>query len=248
MSRMKRYFNNFHLSWKEKRAIISTYKKGDVSCFFSKTIKKVEKSFESYMGGGSALAVTNCTSALYLAYKVLDLKKDEHIIIPNHTHPSTAFAAKMANVNIKLCDCDQDSFNLNLKHLLSLIDEKTKAIVFVHLRGIKQNVEQVQKICQDKNIFLIEDVAQGFGVRFNKRLAGTFGDIACFSFNDSKTLQLGEGGMCLFKNKFHEEQARILVHEGEIANTTKLSTTISNGTISDVITKTFIKTPIFARS
>ena len=237
---MKKYFNNFKLSNKEKHQIIKTYKKGDVSCFFSSTIKSVEKGFSEFMGGGYSLAVTNCTSALYLAYKVLDIKEDEHIIMPNYTHPSTAFAAKTANVKMKFCDSQEDSYNLNIKHLKKLINKKTRAIVFVHLRGLKQNIEEVKSICEKHKIVLIEDVAQGFGIKFGQKLAGSFGDISCFSFNDSKTIQLGEGGMCLFKNKELEQKARIIVHEGEISNTFNLSTTISNGTILDVINKQFI--------
>ena len=236
---MKKYFNHFKLTLNEKRKIINTYKNGDVSCFFSPTINKAEHDFSNYMGGGHAVAVTNCTSALYLAYAVLDIKDNEHIIMPNYTHPSTGMAAKMANVKMKFCDSEKNSYNLNLKHLNSLIDENTKAVVFVHLRGLKQNIQQVEKICKDKKIILIEDVAQGFGIKFTNKPAGSFGDIACFSFNDSKTIQLGEGGMCLFKNADLAEKARIIVHEGEFSNTFHKSTIHSNGTVNDVIKNKF---------
>ena len=236
---MKKYFNHFKLSLKEKNKIIRTYKKGDVSCFFSPTINRVESYFSNYIGCGYSVAVTNCTSALYLAYTVLNIKKDEHIIMPNYTHPSTAMAAKMANVKMKFCDSEKDSYNLNLEHLNKLIDQKTRAIVFVHLRGLKQNIEEVEQICKVKNIILIEDVAQGFGLKFGDRLAGSIGDISCFSFNDSKTIQLGEGGMCLFKDKQLAERARIIVHEGEYSNSFFKSTTNSNGTVEDIVSSKF---------
>ena len=236
---MKKYFTHFKLTLKEKRKILNTYKKGDVSCFFSPTISQVENYFSRYMGGGTAVAVTNCTSALYLAYSVLNIKSDEHIIMPNYTHPSTAFAAKTANVNMKFCDCCRNSYNVNIKHLKTLITSKTKAIVFVHLRGLKQNVEEVAKVCKEHKIVLIEDVAQGFGIKFKDKLAGSFGDISCFSFNDSKTVQLGEGGMCLFKNTELAERAKIILHEGEYSNTFFKSTTHSNGTVNDVIKRGF---------
>ncbi len=237
---MKKYFNNFHLSLKEKHNIIKTYKNGDVSCFFSPTIAKVEKLFADYVDMPYVIATTNCTSALYLAYKSLQITdKNSNIIIPNFTHPSTAFALKMANIKMKLCDCKQNSYNLNTKMLERLIDQNTKAVVFVHMRGYIQNILDVQKICKKHNIVLIEDVAQGLGIEINGKKAGSFGEISCFSFNDSKTIQLGEGGMCCFRNKSQEEYARKIIHEGEYSIDTQKSTTICNGSAYSVIFNKF---------
>jgi len=236
---MEKYFNNFHLSFREKLRIIRTYDKGDVSCFFSPTIHNAEINFSKYIGMPYGLAVTNCTSALFLAFKCLNIKNDEHIIIPNFTHPSTAFAAKSANLKFKLCDCEPNSYNLNLEQLSKLVDSKTRCVVFVHLRGYVQNIKEVLNFCKNHNLILIEDVAQGLGIKINNKMAGSFGDISCFSFNDSKTLQLGEGGICLFKNKVHEEYARKVIHEGEFASSTNLSSTISNGSVQDIIYNKF---------
>lgn len=237
---MKKYFNNFHLSLKEKHNIIKTYKNGDVSCFFSPTIANVEKIFANYVDMPYAVATTNCTSALYLAYKSLRITDDNsNIIIPNFTHPSTAFALKMSNIKMKFCDCEKDSYNLNTKMLECLIDKNTKAIVFVHMRGYIQNILSVQKICKKHNLVLIEDVAQGLGIEIDGKKAGSFGDISCFSFNDSKTIQLGEGGMCCFKDKSKGEFARKIIHEGEYSKETKKSTTISNGSAYSIIYNKF---------
>ena len=232
---MTKYFNNFHLNLKEKLKILKTYDKGDVCCFFSPTIKNVEQVFAKYINMPFAVATTNCTSALFLAYKSLGLTEKDNVIMPNYSHPSTAFALKTCGVKMKFCDSEPDNYNMNINMLNRLVDKNTKAVVFVHLRGYKQNIEQVKQFCEQNNLFLIEDVAQGLGVKINNKQAGSFGDISCFSFNDSKTLQLGEGGMCLFKNQKHENVARIITHEGEFSKRTHLSSTISNGNINDII-------------
>ena len=236
---MKKFFNNFHLTFFEKHKIIKTYKKGDVSCFFSPTISRVERFFSNHINMPYSIATTNCTSALYLAYKSLRLKENENIIIPNYTHPSTAFALKMANIKMKFCDCQKDSYNLDISMLESLIDKNTRAVVFVHLRGYIQNIFEVLDVCKKHGLVLIEDVAQGLGIEINGEKAGSIGDISCFSFNDSKTVQLGEGGMCCFKDKALEEYARKITHEGEYSSETLISSTISNGSANNIIFNRF---------
>lgn len=235
----KKYFNNSkNLTLSEKRKIINCYQRGDISCFFSKTIKQNERFFADKIGVKYAVATSNCTASLYLAYCTLHIKEDENIILPNYTHPATIVSAIMANCKIKLCDCKPNSYDMDINHLEKLIDNKTKAIVFVHLRGLQQNIEEVLSICKKHNLILIEDVAQGYGVNYNNKIAGTFGDISCFSFNDSKHIKLGEGGMLLTNNPAFEQEARILLHEGE-KSCQELSTTISNGSAEDIVNGNF---------
>ena len=85
--------------------------------------------------------------------------------------------------------------------LLKKINNKTKAVIVVHMLGIAANLEKIKKICNKKKIFIIEDTAWGIGAKIKKNYLGTIGDVGTFSFDHAKTLTTGEGGMVVYKNK-----------------------------------------------
>lgn len=219
--------------------VISSYLSKDLSIFGSALLTKLENTFCKKFSINYCVTVPNCTSAIYLALASLGLKNNDEVIIPNLTHPSTAFAATTLGLKVKLCDLEANSFNLNISHLEKLVNKKTKAIIFCYLQGIPSNIAKVAEFCKKNKIFLIEDVAQGCGVNMETGYAGSYGDASCFSFGENKTLAIGEGGMCCFKNNKPYKKALTIRHVGEFLKKTKISTTLSNGTYKEIIENGF---------
>ena len=98
------------------------------------------------------------------------------------------------------CDITHSDWGLDLTQVRKCVNEKTKAIIAVHLYGRAANIEALSSFCSSHNIFLIEDAAQGVGVKLNNRHVGTFGCASILSFYGNKTITCGEGGVVLTNN------------------------------------------------
>jgi len=107
----------------------------------------------------------------------------------------------MAGAKPVFCDMQGENFNMNLDHAKELITTKTKAILPVHLYGLAEDMDEIIKFAKENNLFVIEDAAQGVGVRYNSKHVGTFGDIGILSFYGNKTITCGEGGLILTNNE-----------------------------------------------
>ena len=98
-------------------------------------------------------------------------------------------------------DVDPDTYNIDPKRLEEKITDKTKAIIAVHLAGNPADMTEIMRIAEKYGIKVIEDCAQSYLSYEQGKLAGTFGDVSCFSLNDFKQISAGDGGLCLFRNE-----------------------------------------------
>ena len=117
---------------------------------------------------------------------------------------ASATSILMAGANpvfIDIEDGSEGSFNLDVKQLESRLTKKTKAILVVHLFGIPADMNNIISFANANNLFVIEDCAQSPGVKVNKGYLGTKGDVGIFSFNQSKTISSGEGGVAITNDK-----------------------------------------------
>ncbi len=160
-------------------------------------LEQFEQNFAQYIGVKFCVGVATGTDALTLSLKALGLGKGDNVIVPANVYP-TAFGVALSGVTLKLVDVDQKTHSLDPKKLEQAIDNKTKAIIAVHLYGNPVNLEEIQQIAKNKNIFLVEDCAQSAGAVYQDKKVGSFGDVACFSFYPTKNLGAdGDGGAIL---------------------------------------------------
>lgn len=149
------------------------------------------------------ITLSSGTSALHVALLGLNLKKNDEVIMPSITMSAVAYAIILAGGKPIFADVDKDTLNIDPKSVESKINKKTKAIISVALFGLPPNYTELKKIIsKNKNkIFLIEDNAECVFAMHNGKYAGSFGDMSTFSFQSSKTLTCGEGGILLTNNK-----------------------------------------------
>lgn len=170
-------------------------------------VRDFEDAFAKYMGAPHALAVTSGTAALRVALATLDLKPGDEVITQSFTFVATVEAIIEARA-VPVCTEIDGTFNMDPQDLAARITSRTRAVIVVHMLGTPARLPEIQKICDDNSIVLIEDSAWGCGGALNNRPLGTWGEMGTYSFDFAKTMTTGEGGMVVFQNTKHFELAK----------------------------------------
>jgi len=148
-------------------------------------------------GSKHAIAVCNGSMALFMCLKALGMGPGDEVIVPNLTFIATANAVILAGATPVLCEVREDTFCLDVERAEKLITRHTRALMPVHLYGQSADMSQVLALARSHGLKVIEDAAEGVGVRFEGRHVGTFGDMGILSYYGNKTITCGEGGMIL---------------------------------------------------
>lgn len=165
-----------------------------------KFTKKASKLLEKKYNLKKALITHSCTGALELAALSLNLKKNDEIIVPSYTYPTSVSAFIRAGAKIKYADIDLNTLSLDINDVKKKITKKTKAVVVTNYGGISCNLIELKKFLQKNKIFLIEDNAQGLNAKINEKYLGTVGDFGCVSFHVTKNIHCGSGGALFINN------------------------------------------------
>lgn len=171
-------------------------------------IAKFENTFAEFVGAKYALATSSCTGALHLALLALDIGPGDEVIVPDITWVATASAVMYTGAKPVFADINTSDWTLNLESLKSLINTRTKAIMPVHLYGYGAAMKQIMAIAKEHNLYVIEDAAPAIGTEIEGKLAGTFGEFGCYSFQGAKLLVTGEGGMLVTDNEYLYNRAK----------------------------------------
>ena len=185
---------------KDKKAI-SEYLKSDGWITENKISKKFEVEFSKLVKSRYSIIYPNGTLTILSMLLALGIKKNDEVIVPNYTMVATANAVKLAGGKPILCDIENQSLCLDPNQLLSKINKKTKAVIYVTLNGRSGNIDKINKICKQKKIFLLEDSAHSIGSYYKNKHHGTFGIASSFSLSMPKLITTGQGGFVVTSNK-----------------------------------------------
>lgn len=170
-------------------------------------VAEFEQAFANYMGVPDALAVTSGTAALRVALAVLKLHPGSEVVVPAFTFVATAEAVIEAG-GIPVCVEIDDTLNMSPQALEAAINERTAAVITVHMLGTPARLTEITDICSRHQLPLIEDVAWGCGGSLDGRPLGTWGRMGTYSFDFAKTITTGEGGMIAFASVDDASAAR----------------------------------------
>jgi len=196
----------------EKRAVVQVLESGMLAS--GPKVEKFEKMFAEYVGVKYAVATTSGTAALHLALLSLGIGKGDEVIVPSFSFIATANSVLFCNAKPVFCDVKPDSFNIDVDKIESLISDKTKAIIPVHLYGQPADMKPILEIAEKHGLYVIGDAAQAHGAEYNGKKIGSFGDVECFSFYPTKNMTTGEGGMLTTDDEEIAEVARSLRNHG----------------------------------
>ncbi len=158
---------------------------------------KLEGEFAKLFNVGFAIGHVNGTATLHTALIALGVKPGDEVIVPPLTMSSTSLAVLQAGAIPVFADVDELTYNICPKSIKECVTEKTKAIITVALYGLSPDYNEIIKICEEFKIGLIEDNAECFLSKYDNKYVGEFGHFASFSFQASKHLTCGEGGMLI---------------------------------------------------
>ena len=162
-------------------------------------VQKFESNFAKFLKIKKTLTVNNGTSAIHLVYLSLNLKKDDEIIFPAYGYMAASNIALQLGFKPVFVDVDPETFCINAGKIKKKISKKTKLIVVINTYGNICDFNEITKIGKENGIFILEDAAESLGSTLNNRQSGTFGDFSTFSFQATKTITTGEGGMVTTK-------------------------------------------------
>ncbi len=184
-------------------------------------VKEFSENLSDYLNVKNVIPCANGTDALQIAFMALDLKSGDEIICPSWTYIATAEAAAILGIKVVFCDVDLNTFNTTADLIEPHINDKTKAIVPVHLYGQACDMDPIIKLAEKYDLKIIEDNAQAIGCKYtfhdgDIKFTGTIGDIGTTSFYPSKNLGCyGDGGAIFTNDHNLAEKIRMIVNHGE---------------------------------
>jgi dTDP-4-amino-4,6-dideoxygalactose transaminase len=175
--------------------------------------------FAAMHGAKYALCISNGTIALIAALQAAGLRFGDEVIVPAYTWDGTATAVLFAGGVPVFADIDPDTYCLDVESARAAITPRTRAIIPVHLAMRFVDMDALLELAREHNLKVIEDCAHAHGGAYKNRGAGSMGDIGCFSFQESKLMTAGEGGMAVTSNLQYYEHLQSQVNCGRASIT-----------------------------
>ncbi|PYI69248.1 aminotransferase DegT [Arthrobacter livingstonensis] len=166
------------------------------------------------LDGRASVAVNSGTSGLHLGLLASGVGQGDEVIVPSFTFAATGNSVALTGATPVFADIELDYYALDVAHVESLITDKTKGIMPVHLYGHPFAAEAFAALCDKHGIDLYEDAAQAHGAALNGRKVGTFGKFGMFSLYPTKNMTSGEGGMVSTSDAEVERKLRLLRNQG----------------------------------
>lgn len=208
----------------EKKAVLDVLNEGRLSTFIAapgehflggKRIRQFERDFAEYHGVKYAVAFNSATAALHAAVVAVGVQPGDEIITTPYTFTSTATCALMHNAVPVFADIDPETFCLDPAAVEKSISPLSKALIPVHLFGHPAPMDELMSIAKKHELKVIEDCAQAPGAIYKGKKVGTIGDCGVFSFQETKNIMTGEGGMLITNDKKIAEVAQLVRNHGE---------------------------------
>lgn len=169
---------------------------------------------ESRLGVPRALLTTSGTAALEMSALLSDIREGDEVIMPSFTFVSTANAFVLRGARIRFVDIRPDTMNMDERLVGAAVTERTRAVVPVHYAGVACEMDEINRTAREHGLTVIEDAAQALLSSYKGRPCGTLGDLACFSFHETKNYSMGEGGAICLNDRSWCERAEIYREKG----------------------------------
>jgi perosamine synthetase len=205
-------------------------------------VRQFSAEFAAYFGARFAIPINSATSGLSVALAAAGVGPGDEVIVPAISFAATGSAVLLFDAIPVFVDVDPRTFCVSPAAVEAAISERTRAILPVHLLGNACDMDRLTALAEQHGLKIIEDCAQSPGVKHRGRYVGTIGDAGVFSFQQSKNIMTGEGGMILTDDAELARKARLILNHGE----TVLEDHLSDDQIANVIGCNFRMTELVA--
>jgi dTDP-4-amino-4,6-dideoxygalactose transaminase len=176
--------------------------------------KLCSKRVEELTGAPKALLTHSCTAALEMAAILCDLGPEDEVVMPSFTFVSTANAVALRGARPVFVDIDPETLNIDPQAAAAAVGPRTRAITAVHYAGFPADMDALCSLAREHGLIVVEDAAQALGSTYRGRPAGSLGDMAAFSFHETKNIVSGEGGALTVNRPDLVERAEIIREKG----------------------------------
>lgn len=202
--------NDIKLSKKEIDYAIDAIDSGFISGTTGEYIEKFEKEFAKFCGTKFAISCSSGTTALQLAVRASGIKEGDEVLVNTFTNIASILAIIYNGATPVLIDSRMDTWSMDETELESKINERTKAIMPVHIFGHPVKMDTLMNLANNYNLIVIEDAAEAHGAKFLGKNVGSIGHMGCFSFLAGKIITTGEGGVVVTNDNLLAEKMRSL--------------------------------------
>lgn len=173
-------------------------------------VNKFEEELANYVGIKNAAALSAGTAAIHMAFKALDVKKDDIVFCSDLTFSATVNPIIYQNATPVFIDSEKETWNMDPKALEKAFEKykNPKAVIVVHLYGTPAKIEEIKEICDKHKVPLVEDAAESLGALYKEKQTGTFGKYGVYSFNGNKIITTSGGGMLVSDDEKSIEKVR----------------------------------------
>lgn len=176
--------------------------------WYGDKVKLFEEQFAAYQDAKFGVTFTSGTTALHGSLVAAGVTRGDEVILPPFTFVATAAAVMLANGTPVFVDIDADTFNIDANKIESAITPRTKAIIPVHFAGLPADMDRIGEIAARHRLRVVEDAAHAWGSEWRGTKVGALGDFGCFSFQASKNITAGEGGIALTNDEELADRCR----------------------------------------
>jgi dTDP-4-amino-4,6-dideoxygalactose transaminase len=206
-------FNKPYLTGREMRNIAEAHRSGKLAGDGAFT-RRCHSWLEQQLPGSKALLTHSCTAALEMAAILCDIAPGDEVIMPSYTFVSTANAFALRGAIPVFVDIRPDTLNIDECRIEAAITDRTVAIVVVHYAGVTCEMDAINNIAKRHGLIVIEDAAQALLSTYHGKRAGALGDMATFSFHETKNVTSGEGGALILRSPVLFERGEIIREKG----------------------------------
>ncbi len=213
--RTGRLNNSPAIAPREKELVMQVLDSRQFCAIDGRKVSEFEERFADYVGTEHAVATDTGTSALHVAMAAAGVGPGCEVIVPAYTFIASATSVLHNNAVPVFCDILPDTFCMDPEDVKKRVTDRTRAIMPVHLFGHPAEMDELVEIADEHDLSIIEDCAQAHAAEYRGRKVGSLGDLGCFSFQESKNMTAGEGGVIVTDDDELADACRRLRHHGE---------------------------------
>ncbi|MCC6579789.1 MAG: aminotransferase class V-fold PLP-dependent enzyme [Phycisphaeraceae bacterium] len=169
-------------------------------------VQQLEREASAYFHMPYAMGTATGSGSFFCALAGLGIGPGDEVLIPSLAWYTDFFAPVQLGATPVFVDIDR-SLNMSVQDMARKITPRTRAAIVVHYQGMANHIDELTALAHDRGVAVVEDCAQSIGARFNGNMVGSFGDVACFSFQQNKVITTGDGGLLLAKDPAVFERA-----------------------------------------
>lgn len=201
-----------------RSSLLSDFRGSPEGHLGGKNVQALEYAFCQYFGVKYAIAMNSATACLHSALVACGVGPGDEVIVSPYSFSSSASCVLMVGATPVFADIEPRMFCLAPQSISRAITPRTRVILPVHLCGHPAEMDTIMGIAKKHNLKVIEDAAQAIGAKFQGEYVGTIGDCGVFSFNQSKHISTGEGGMLITNDDYIARVARAMRNHGEVSD------------------------------